>query len=384
MAQRISDEDPEDAAWRTSRRREVHRSRPGTPPGTLTAQPDAKETQVRVLWYGPDGADEAEISPRDDLETLLKPGRKAWIQVNGLADVKLIEALGTRFNIHRLVLEDIVNVNQRPKTETYASHVFVLFRAVVAPDSTTTEQVALVFGEDFLISFHEGPADCLAPLRTRIREGKGRLRTAGADYLAYAVLDVSVDAYFPVFEQLGERLDDLEDAVISRPAPLQIHLIHNLKRRLLLLRRAVWPMRDMANALIRDETPFVKADTRPYLRDCYDHLVQLMDVIETDREIVSTLLEVYLSSQSARMNEIMKVLTIIATIFIPLSFVTGLWGMNFDREASPFNMPELGWAYGYPMALGVMATIAGGLLYFFRRRGWLGDGRNNFRRPPKK
>ena len=384
MAQRISDEDPEDTLWRSTRRSDVHWAQPGTPPGTLISQPDAKETHLRVMWYDADGAEEADLDPAQGVDGILKPGRKAWIQVAGLADVTLIEALGKRFDIHRLVLEDIVNGNQRPKVETFPGHAFVVFRAVNSPGSTTTEQVALIFGADFLISFHEGHVDCLDPLRTRIREGKGRLRAAGPDYLAYGILDVAVDAYFPVFEKLGERLDALEDAVIARPAPLQIHLIHNLKHRLVMLRRAIWPMRDMVNALVRDESPFVKADTRPYLRDCYDHLVQLMDVVETDREVLSTLLEVYLSSQSARMNEIMKVLTIIATIFIPLSFFTGLWGMNFDRAASPWNMPELGWRYGYPVALGFMAAIAAGLMYYFHRKGWLGDGKNNFRRPPKR
>ncbi|PIW26930.1 MAG: magnesium and cobalt transport protein CorA [Rhodospirillales bacterium CG15_BIG_FIL_POST_REV_8_21_14_020_66_15] len=365
---------------RRRRRLTVRRARPGAPPGTLVVHAEAQATRVRVLAYGADAILEDSLPPDADFAALRGRAPVTWIQVAGLADIALIERLGAQFGIHRLVLEDVVNVHQRPKVDTFVDQVFIAFRAVAAQGGEETEQISLIVGDGYVISFHETHEDCLEPLRDRIREGKGRVRQLGADYLSYAVIDTVIDAYFPVLEAMGETIDALEDAVIARPAPAQVHDIHDLKRRLMHLRRAIWPMRDMANALIRDDVPGMSRDTRLYLRDCYDHLVQLMDIVETDRETVSALLEVYLSSLSARMNEIMKVLTIIATIFIPLGFFAGLWGMNFDGEASPFNMPELGWRYGYPAALAFMAVIAGGLLYYFRRKGWIGG----LGRPPRR
>ena len=363
---------PSDHPPRRRRGIAVRRAKPGSPPGTLIAHSGAAETRIRILTYGPDGYHED--SPQSGADISLAGGQfpVTWIQVSGLADVGVIERIGARFAIHSLALEDIVNVHQRPKMDTFKDQVFIVCRAVTVNGSEDTEQVSLILGDGYLISFHENHTDCLDPLRDRIRDGKGRIRQSGADYLAYAVVDTVIDAYFPVLETAGETLDGLEDLVVARPAPWQIQDIHDLKRRLLHLRRCIWPMRDMTNALIRDEIPLITKDTRIYLRDCYDHLVQLMDIVETDRETVSSLLEVYLSSLSARMNEIMKVLTIIATIFIPLGFFAGLWGMNFDTKASPFNMPELGWRFGYPAALAFMAAIAGGLVYYFKRKGWIG------------
>lgn len=360
-------------ARRRPRRVTVRRAKPGSPPGTLLVHAGAKPTQIRALLYGPDRAWDEELTPTADLAALRGRAPVAWIQVAGLSDIALIERIGSQFGLHRLILEDIVNVHQRPKVEFFDDKAAVFCRAFAAGDAVDTEQVCLVVGPGYVISFHEGPADCLEPLRQRIREGKGRIRQMGADYLAYAVIDTVVDAFFPIVESLGENLEAMEDAVIANPHPAQVHDIHDMKYRLLHLRRAIWPMRDLANSLARDETRVIGPETRLYMRDCYDHLVQLMDVVETDREIVATLLEMYLSSLSARMNEIMKVLTIIATIFIPLGFFAGLWGMNFDR-ASPWNMPELGWAYGYPAALGFMALIAGSLLWYFWRKGWLTNG----------
>lgn len=359
----------------------VRRAKPGSPPGTLIVHSGAKETRVRVLAYGPENIREDTPEPGADIAADSGQFPVTWIQVSGLADVGLIERIGTRFGIHSLALEDIVNVHQRPKAETFKDQVFIVCRAVTMNGSEDTEQVSLILGDGYLISFHENHTDCLDPLRDRIRDGKGRIRQSGADYLAYAVIDTVIDAYFPVLETAGETLDGLEDLVVARPAPWQIQDIHDLKRRLLHLRRCIWPMRDMANALTRDEIPLITKDIRIYLRDCYDHLVQLMDIVETDRETVSSLLEVYLSSLSARMNEIMKVLTIIATIFIPLGFFAGLWGMNFDTKASPFNMPELGWRFGYPAALAFMAAIAAGLVYYFKRKGWIGGTARPNRRP---
>jgi magnesium transporter len=237
----------------------------------------------------------------------------------------------------------------------------------------TTEQIALFVGSGFLISFQERAGDCLEPVRERLRHGHGRLRAEGADYLAYALIDGVIDAYFPMLEHYGEEVDALEDAVVAAPRSDQAARLYRVKRDLIMLRRAVWPTRDLLNAMLRDENPLLTSHTRLFLRDAYDHTVQLMDLVETYREITTGLLDVYLSSQSARMNEIMKFLTIIATIFIPLGFLASLWGMNFDR-ASPWNLPELGWRFGYPAAIAVMIAVGAGLLVYFRRKGWLNSG----------
>jgi magnesium transporter len=247
---------------------------------------------------------------------------------------------------------------------------------MVLPDrGVETEQVSMFVGKDFLLTFQERTGDCFTPIRDRLRHGTGRVRQLGPDYLTYALIDAVIDGYYPILEGYGEAIDTLEDEVIERAESEQMHRLHVVKRDLLMLRRAVWPTREMVNGLIRDESPFIGDVARVYLRDCYDHTIQLMDVVETYREISSSLLDAYLSSMSARLNEIMKVLTIIATIFIPLSFIASVYGMNFDPSVSPWNMPELKFYYGYPFALAIMAAVAGGLLYYFRRRGWMGGRR---------
>jgi magnesium transporter len=231
--------------------------------------------------------------------------------------------------------------------------------------------VSLFFGERYVVTFQEREGDCFEPVRNRIRRARGRLRENRPDYLAYALLDAVIDAYFPIVEAYGDRLEALEDRVLEEPTSDVVSEIHAVKRELSNIRRAVWPLRDVVNLLLREQHPLLREDTRLYLRDAYDHTIQLVELVESHREIASGLLDVYLSSVSNRMNEVMKVLTIIATIFIPLSFVAGLYGMNFDRQASAWNMPELSWDYGYPAALGVMLAIALGMLWFFRRKRWL-------------
>jgi magnesium transporter len=242
----------------------------------------------------------------------------------------------------------------------------------------------MFLGANFLLTFQERTGDCFDLVRDRIRRRRGHIRERKADYLAYALLDAVIDGYFPVLEACGERLESLEDAVLDKPSGEQSAQIHEMKRDLLTLRRAIWPQREMINALTRDSSAHVSDQTRVYLRDCYDHTIQLMDMLETYREIASGLVDVYLSSVSARMNEIMKLLTIIATIFIPLGFIAGLYGMNFDTGVSPWNMPELSWRWGYPFALGLMAVVAIGLLLFFRKRGWIGGRTGGKGRRPVK
>lgn len=355
------------------RRRRVGVSRRapvGAPPGILIAEAAASSTNVEVFGYGPDRFDRKAGCTPADIKAIRKAWPVLWVDVRGLANTGLLSEVGTLFGLHELSLEDVVNVHQRPKAEDYADHVFIVLR--LPPDSSDTagEQVSLFVGRDFIISFQEREGDCFDPVRGRIASG-ARVRARGPDYLAYALIDACVDAYFPRLEQLGERLEQLEGEVMMSPSPAQISELHAVKRELLLMRRAIWPAREMINALLREESKFIGKQTLVFLRDVYDHTVQLMDVVETYRDIASGLVDVYLSSQSTRLNEVMKFLTIIATIFIPLSFLASLWGMNFDREASPFNMPELGWYLGYPLALAFMASVAGAMIAYFRFRKWL-------------
>ena len=374
----------ESTTGKASIKRAIHRKRrvpPGASPGTLVADPTAFQPTVRLIAYGPDDLEEVEIGDLQELEPLIGKHAVTWIDIIGLGNLDLIRRLGEMFKLHGLALEDVVNLHQRPKLEDYAEHAFIVTRMIEDGPSPTPEQVSMFLGERFLLTFQERPGDCFEPVRARLRSSRGQIRSRRADYLAYALLDAVIDGYFPVLEALGERLEVLEDRVITRPADMEAAQIHEIKRELLLLRRAIWPQREMVNALSRETSPYVTDQTRPYLRDCYDHTIQLMDIVETYREIATGLVDVYLSSVSTRLNEIMKVLTIIATIFIPLGFITGIYGMNFDRGASPWNMPELGWYWGYPVVVALMAVLALWMLYYFYRKGWiLGSGKRNSRR----
>lgn len=357
-----------EAGWRLTRRR----TPPGSPPGTLVPDPRALRPKIRVICYDAAALEERQVSDLKEIGPLIARWPVTWVNVDGLGGLDVIRGLGEVFGLHGLALEDVVNVHQRPKVETYADHIFIVTRMATGDGRIDTEQVAMFLGENYLLTFQERPGDCFDPVRARLKTQAGRIRQAKADYLAYALLDAVVDGYFPVLERYGELVESLEDGVIARPDSDLVSQIHDLKRDLLTLRRAIWPQREMINSLIRDESPFVAEPTRIYLRDCYDHAIQLLDMVETYREIASSLVDIYLSSVSARMNEVVKVLTVIATIFIPLTFITGVYGMNFDPTRSPWNMPELGWYWGYPFALGLMAAVAIGLLIYFRRRGWVG------------
>ncbi len=357
------------------RRRPPRRARPGTAPGQLTPPPEARPPAVSVLAYGPEGCEEFAGADPQRLRAVLASRPVVWVNVDGVGDPDVVAGLGGLFGLHRLALEDVVHVHQRPKVEHYADHLYIVLRV---PDRESgeleSEQISLFLGRNYVLTFQERTGDCWDPIRERVRAGKGRIAAAGADYLAYALVDAAVDSNFPVLEALGEQLESLEDEIVARPRRGTINALHRARRDLITLRRGIWPLREMLGALSRDPDPLVADETRVYLRDCHDHTVQIIDLLETYREIASGLLDVYLSSISNRMNEIMKVLTVISTIFIPLSFIAGVWGMNFDPGASPLNMPELRWRWGYPAALAVMAATAGGLLIWFRRRGWLGDG----------
>lgn len=351
------------------------RNKPGASPGLLSSQPGALASSMKVLRYTADRIDEAELAGTDALPGDIGRGDIVWIDVTGLADVALVERIGAAFGLHPLALEDVVHTHQRPKTEDYENHLFIVTRMACGAEAAEHEQVSLFLGKGYVITFQERPGDCFEPVRERLRRGRGRLRGAGADYLAYALIDAVIDGYFLPLEAHGERIEQLEDEVTRDARSDHIDDIHAVKRDLLALRRAIWPQREMLNILVRDENSLIQPATRVYLRDAYDHVIQLMDMLETYREIASGLVDIHLSAMSTRMNEIMKVLTVIASIFIPLSFIAGVYGMNFDPAASPWNMPELGWTWGYPFALLLMFGCALGLLWYFRRKGFIGGER---------
>ncbi|WP_437672682.1 magnesium/cobalt transporter CorA [Sorangium sp. So ce131] len=369
-------------AQRPKRDRLVHEPPPASPPGTLVIE-NTNRPKIFVIDYDADVVAEKEIESVEECIPYLIDDRPSitWVDVRGLGHKPTFERLGEIFKIHPLALEDMVNVPQRPKADVYGGeHVLVISRMAQVNEhcALRTEQLAILFGKTFVLTVQEEAEwDVMGVVRERIRAGRGTVRTRGADYLAYALLDAVVDGFFPVLERMGDHIEDLELEVLEAKRPMS-KPIHDLKRDLLTLRRAVWPQRDLVNALLRDDNPMISKDTRLYLRDTYDHAVQLMDMIETYRELSSGLMDLHLSGMSNRMNEIMKVLTIISTIFLPITAIAGIYGMNFHHESSPYNMPELDWYYGYPMVWLLMLASVVGLLSYYRRKGWLGkddDGR---------
>lgn len=358
-------------------RRKWHRNRnhrrqaPGSSPGTLIEDPNAPKPVLRVMAYGPNGIVERTVDTPDAVREFLSTWPVTWVNVDGLGDAAAIAKLGSIFNLHVLAMEDVINVHQRAKVEQYADYYFIVGRMVDFADRVETEQISLFLGKNFVLTFQELPGDSFDPVRERIRKAGGRIRNAGPDYLAYALIDAFVDHYFPVLERYGEQLEAIEEEVMLKPDRDIISRIHNVKRDLLTLRRAAWPLREALTTLYRETTPLICTDTRLFLRDCYDHSVQIIDLLENYRDIASSLTDIYLSSVSNRMNEVMKVLTIFTSIFIPLNFIAGIYGMNFNPERSPLNMPELNWYFGYPFALTLMALLAIVMLIYFGRKGWL-------------
>ncbi len=351
----------------------TRRTRPGAAPGVIQSLPDAPPTEIRAIQFGPDQYSDKILESPDEIEVLVGQSPVTWVNVNRLGDAETIQHIAAIFGLHALAVEDVVNVHQRAKLESYHDHLFLVVRMPSSNAELHYEQVSLFIGKNFLLTFQEEPGDCWDPVRERLKRGRGKVREQGPDYLAYSLVDAALDAYFPVLEAIGEEVDRLEERVLSRADSHLITEIHSVRRDLLLLRRSLWPHREAINSLIRDDHPLITMETRLYLRDCYDHAVQLIEVSEMYREMCSDLRDFHFSQLSWRMNEVMKVLTIIATMFIPLSFITGLYGMNFDPNVSPWNMPEVKWYLGYPFALGLMLLTAGSFLYFLWRRGWLRD-----------
>ncbi|MCY2961823.1 MAG: magnesium/cobalt transporter CorA [Planctomycetota bacterium] len=368
---------------RSRQRKRMRAAPPGSMPGTLIADPNGLQPKLRVVAYGPDGVVERDLHDPHELREFFPKSEVTWLDVQGLGDAALIERLGEVFGLHRLWLEDVLSTRQRPKVENYGDIRYLVVRVLEGDAVLETDQISIFLGPRFVVTFQERYGDCFDTLRDRIRGGKGNLRSHGPSYLTYALLDAVIDHYFPVLERLGERIDALEDQLIEAPTSSSLAEIHEVRRELLTLRRAVWPLREALHHLLRDGDTAFTADTRIYLNDCYDHTVQIMDLVENYREIASGLIDVYLSSMSNRMNEVMKVLTVISTIFIPLTFVAGVYGMNFHPDAGPLSMPELRWPWGYAACLVFMAAIGISLTAWFWRKGWIFSGQPGERRHPK-
>ncbi len=351
-------------------------TQPGARPGTLKAAPDTPQPVIQLISYNKDQLHEVPIDKVGQLKAHRDESTVTWINVDGLGDIDTITEIGEQFGLHPLALEDVINVHQRAKVEPYSDHLFIATRWLTPTTAEHLEsaQISIFLGRNYVLTFQQRLGDCFDSVRDRIRKGRGRIRDAGADYLAYALIDAVIDSYFPVVEQFADQLDDLEDRVAERQGVDVIDRIHEIRNDLLLLRRSIRPHRDALNELVRDEHPLVSDETRIFLRDSYDHTVQLIDLLEVYRETCADLRDYYLSIVSNRMNQVMKVLTIIATTFMPLSFIAGLYGMNFNTQL-PGNMPELNWPYGYVVALGLMVSAALGMLAFFWRCGWVGSSR---------
>jgi magnesium transporter len=336
----------------------------GTVPGTVTSDPGGRAPTLYVIAYGPDALEERQVKDPNELAPLLSRYPVVWLDVDGLGDASIIEAVGKVFQLHALALEDVVNVHQRPKAESFRDYEFVVAQMFNEQSIRQQEQLSLFFGKNFIVTFQERPGDCFDPIRDRLRKKQGSARQLGPDYLAYILMDGLIDSYFPILEQYGDHLDQLEDrSLVGHSASLPE--LHRMKRELFVFRRAVWPLRDAMNALMRDGGSLLGDETRLHLRDLYDHIVQLIDLLETYRELSSDLIELHLSTTGNRMNEVMRVLTIIATIFIPMTFIASIYGMNFKY------LPELQWRWGYFWALGLMGAMAFTMLFWFWRRGWL-------------
>jgi len=342
----------------------------GLPPGSLVhiGEKKAEASRITVMDYDEANFQEAEFPTIEECFLFKDKPSVTWINVEGLHQVEIVQKLGDCYGFHPLVLEDILNTQQRPKVEDYGDYLYIVLKMLHNEKSpeTVAEQISIILGRNYVISFQEGmEGDVFDPIRERIRNKKGRIRGMGADYLAYSLIDAIVDNYFVILEKMGERIEDIEEELVKVPTTETLQGIHQLKREMIFLRKAVWPLREVINTTGKGESPLIKDSTRLYLRDVYDHTIQVIDTIESGRDMLSGMLDIYLSSLSNRMNEIMKFLTIIGTIFIPLTFIVGVYGMNFEF------MPELKWRWGYFLLLGVMSVIGIGMILYFKKKQWL-------------
>jgi len=345
-------------------------SKAGLPPGTLIhiGAKKTTETKIALIDYDEASFQERDIEKMEECFVFKEKPTVTWINVDGLHQVEVLESLGECYGLHPLVLEDILTTDQRPKMEDYGNYLYIVLQMLHDQGENNrveAEQVSLILGSNFLITCQEAPGDVFDPIRERLRSGKGRLRKEGADYLAYAVLDAVVDYYFVILEKLGEGIEVLEETLVTAPKTETVREIHRLRREMIFLRRTTWPLREVISGMERGESVLIQKATQVYLRDVYDHVIQVMDTIETFRDMLSGMLDIYLSSVSNRLNAVMKVLTIIATVFMPLTFLAGVYGMNFK------HMPELEWRWGYPAVWCVMILVGTGMLLFFKKKKWL-------------
>ncbi|HON81709.1 MAG TPA: magnesium/cobalt transporter CorA [Methanoregulaceae archaeon] len=353
-----------------SRHRHKLSKKAGLPPGTLhlDGKPMTGPIRITVIDYDADHVEERRVMTIEECFPYRDTSTVTWINIDGLANTEVIEKIGRYFLIHPLILEDLLNTDQRPKMEDLEDYLYLNLKMLMLPEATGEikgEHVSLIIGKNYLMSFQEDVGDVFDPVRERIRKEGGRVRKNGSDYLAYALIDNIVDNYFVVMEKIEERVESLEEELVVNATRDSLPRINRLKKDMVFLRKAVWPLREMILALERSDSPLIREDTRIYLRDVYDHAIQVIDTLETFRDMVSGMIDIYLSSLSYKMNEIMKVLTLIATIFIPLTFVAGVYGMNFRY------MPELHWEYGYYAVLGIMIAIVVIMLAYFRKRQWI-------------
>ncbi len=347
-----------------------HSVKRGLPPGSIVyvGRQVSRETQINAMAYDAASLDETSLEKSGIDDFSVESDKTVWMNVDGVHDVDLVEAVGKRFSLHPLTMEDIVNTRQRPKFEDFDDYIFLVFKMLRPAGetlSTVAEQVSLILTSGALISFQEEPGDVFETVRERIRKNRGRIRHSGADYLFFSLMDATVDGYFDVLERLGERISRLDDEVLNNPQPDTLRRVHEMKRELAYLRRCVWPLREMVSGIQKRDNDMLTEGLDVYLRDLHDHVVQVIDTVESYRDVLSGLTDLYLSVVSNRMNEVMKVLTLIATIFIPITFVAGIYGMNFD------HMPELHWRWSYPVVWLIMIAAASGMLVYFKRKRWL-------------
>jgi magnesium transporter len=350
--------------------------KPGTPPATLVAPEEQKGVKpvISLVEYDAHTIQERQIERIEEVFHCLTSSQVSWINIDGLGDIEVLQKLGTQFRIHPLVLEDILSAGEGAKLDEFEHQLFVVVHVVYdnPPADVVSEQVSIILGENYVITIQESPGrDVFDPVRQRISEGCGNIRFMKADYLAYALIDAVTDSYFPVAEALGERMEAFQDTLLEQPTRERLQELHGFKRAVAQIRHAIWPQREVIGRLVGSESQLIADRTKPFLRDCYDHTVMILDLIESFRDLTTSIMDLYISSLGVRTNEIMRVLTVIASIFIPLTFIVGVYGMNFDPNVSRLNMPELKWAFGYPFVWIVMIAVATAMIIFFKRKKWL-------------
>lgn len=360
------------------RKRPVHKRRhimprAGSIAGSLIADAEWSKPKLHLISYDGDKFVEEDVETVEEISDYKNRSGVLWLDVDGLGDIDIVGQIGKIFGIHQLALEDILFSEHRPKVDQFGESLFVVLRTVEVSPKFEADQLSVIMLKNCVLTFHQTVAPkCLEPVRQRLRDRLGLIRDAGSDFLLYTIIDCVIDEFFPILEQYGEQLEDLEDEIIDDPTRDSVARMHNMKRDLLSMRRVMWPTREVVNSILRDSESLLAQETATHMRDCYDHTVQVIDFIETYRELAADLMDVYLSSLSNKMNEVMRVLTIITTVFVPPTFIAGIYGMNFKPEVSKYNMPELTWKYGYEYALSLMAGLAILTIGMLWWRGWLG------------